>query len=108
MPDGYEEQSYVADIRIAASGKFLYVSNRGHNSIAIFSVADGGNLESLGHEPVRGEWPRNFTFSPDGNFLLVANQNSGNIVVFKTDKQTGLLSYTGHEMKLSKPVCLKF
>lgn len=108
LPDGFGEQSYVADIRIAASGKFLYVSNRGHNSIAIFSVADDGNLENRGHEPVRGEWPRNFTFSPDGNFLLVANQNSGNIVVFKADKETGLLSYTGHEMKLSKPVCLKF
>ena len=65
-------------------------------------------MELLGTEDVRGDWPRNFTISPDGAFLLVANQNSDNITVFKRDTETGLLEYTGNEFKMSHPVCLKF
>ncbi len=108
LPPNFEGKSFVADVHISADGRFLYVSNRGHNSIAIFAVADDGQLSSVGHEPVKGDWPRNFVISPDGNFLLVANQNSNNVVVFKLNKETGLLSHAGFEMKLSKPVCLKF
>ena len=108
LPDDFDGESFVADVHISADGRFLYVSNRGHNSLAIFAVADDGQLSSLGHEPVKGNWPRNFTISPDGNFLLVANQNSDNVVVFKLNKETGLLTAAGYEIKLSKPVCLKF
>lgn len=108
LPEDFEGESFVADVHISDDGKFLYVSNRGHNSIAIFSVSEDGQLTSVGHEPVKGNWPRNFTISPDGNFLLVANQNSDNIVVFRLNKETGLLSYSNFEIKLSKPVCLKF
>lgn len=109
LPDDFEEESYVADIHLAPNGKFLYVSNRGHNSLAIFSVsAEDGGVAAVGHEPVRGDWPRNFCFSADGKFLLVANQKSDNIVVFKVDKETGLLSFSGHEAEVSQPVCLRF
>lgn len=108
LPDGFEAHSQCADIHISSDGKFLYASNRGHNSIAIFSVSEDARLERIGVEPVRGDWPRNFTFSPDENFLLVANQNSDNITIFSVDKQTGLLTYTGNEVSMSKPVCLKF
>lgn len=108
LPDEFKEKSHCADIHISADGKFLYASNRGHNSIAIFSVGESGSLTMLRTEPVRGDWPRNFILSPDGKFLLIANQKSNNIVVFTLNKETGMLSFTGHELELSMPVCLKF
>jgi len=108
LPKDYTEKSYCADIHISNDGKFLYASNRGHNSIAIFSISEEGNLELLTTTSVEGDWPRNFTISPDENYLLVANQKSDNITVFKRNQETGLLSFTGNEVKLSKPVCLKF
>lgn len=108
LPEGYTEITYCADIHTSDDGNFLYVSNRGHNSIAIFSISEDGSLTKLATEPTGGEWPRNFTLSPDGNFLLVANQNTHNVVSFKVDKTTGLLTKTGFEVSVSKPVCLKF
>lgn len=108
LPDGFAEKNADADVHLSPDGRFLYASNRGHNSLAVFSVGDTGTLTALGHEPVRGNWPRNFTLSPDGRFVLVANQESGNIVVFSRNEETGLLSFTGHEFAVSKPVCLKF
>ncbi|MDX1766887.1 MAG: lactonase family protein [Arenibacter troitsensis] len=108
LPEDYQEPNACADIHISKDGKFLYASNRGHNSIAVYSVSEGGDLELLGIENVQGDWPRNFALSPDGNFLLVANQKSDNIIVFRVDKQTGLLKYTGNQLGLSQPVCLKF
>lgn len=108
LPDGYTDKNADADIHITGDGKFLYASNRGHNSIAMFAVSDDGMLTGLGHEPVQGNWPRNFALSPDDNYLLVANQESNNIVVFKRDVATGRLSATGNTFTLSKPVCLKF
>jgi 6-phosphogluconolactonase len=108
LPEDFEGKNSCADIHIGSDGKFLYASNRGHNSIAIFSVADNGKLKMLGTEHVKGDWPRNFTISPDGNYLLVANQRSNNIVVFGIDKNTGLLNETGYEAEISNPVCLKF
>ena len=108
LPENYQEPNACADIHISKDGKFLYASNRGHNSIAVYSVSEGGDLELLGIENVQGDWPRNFALSPDGNFLLVANQKSDNITVFRVDKRTGLLKYTGNQLSLSQPVCLKF
>jgi 6-phosphogluconolactonase len=108
LPEGYSETSYCADIHTSDDGKFLYVSNRGHNSIAIFSIAEDGSLTQLATESTGGEWPRNFTLSPNGDFLLVANQNTHNVVSLKVDKATGLLTKTGYEISISKPVCLKF
>lgn len=108
LPEDFKEHSQCADIQITSDGKFLYASNRGHNSIAIFSVDEKAQLTRTGTESVRGDWPRNFTLSPDERFLLVANQNSDNITVFSVDQETGLLTYTGNEISMSKPVCLKF
>ena len=108
LPEDFTGESYCADIHVSADGQFLYVSNRGHQSIAIFKINEDGTLEMLATDDVQGDWPRNFTLSPDGDFLLVANQNSDNITVFKRDKKTGLLEHTGNEIKLSHPVCLKF
>lgn len=108
LPADFEGNNACADIHISSNGKFLYASNRGHNSIAVFSVTEKGELELLTTESVQGDWPRNFTFSPDEKFLLVANQHSSNITVFAVNTETGLLSFTGHELSVSHPVCLKF
>lgn len=101
-------ESYCADIRLSPDGKFLYGSNRGENTIVVFSVDKAtGTLSLVGREDVRGDWPRNFNLDPNGNFLLVANQRSNNIVVFKRDTENGTLSFV-QEQALASPVCLEF
>ena len=108
LPDGFSGDNFCADIHMSADGKFLYASNRGHNSIAIYQVGKSdGSLKLVGHEATRGEWPRNFSLSPDGAFLLVANQNSNNIVSFKRDAKKGTLTLVD-EIEAPSPVCLLF
>jgi 6-phosphogluconolactonase len=108
IPDDYKKTNTCADIHISNDGRFLYVSNRGLNSIAIFAVnQENGKLKPIGQEPVKGENPRNFTLSPDENYLLVANQTTQNIVAFKRDKITGTLTYSD-QIKAFTPVCLLF
>ena len=107
LPENYTEENTCADIHISNDGRFLYASNRGHNSIAIFSIETDGKLLLLGHELTRGNGPRNFALSPDNNFLLVANQHSENIVAFKRDPETGRLEYIS-EVKAHAPVCILF
>ena len=108
LPAGYTGDNACADIHISKDGKFLYASNRGHNSIAIYRVnRSDGSLELLGHESTRGDWPRNFTLSPDNSFLLVANQRGNSIISFKRDKKTGTLEYVD-EIQAPSPVCLLF
>ena len=99
-----------ADIHVSPDGKFLYSSNRGNaNTIAIFSINSAdGTLTPVGQQPVLGIKPRNFNFSPGADFLLVANQESDNIVIFKRDKKTGLLSETGKQISVPNPVCVKW
>ncbi|HYX07205.1 MAG TPA: lactonase family protein [Bacteroidales bacterium] len=108
LPDDFTGTNTCADIHLSNDGKFLYGSNRGHNSIAVFSVNEAGELKKIQTVPVQGNWPRNFTLTPEGNYLLVANKKSGNIVVFRVDKKTGLLTPTGHHVAVASPVCLKF
>jgi len=87
---------------------FLYASNRGSNSIAIFSIdPKNGRIVQIGQESTRGDIPRNFTLSPDEDYLIVANQNSQNIVAFRRDRNTGKLQFT-NQIKALKPVCLLF
>lgn len=106
-PD-WEGGKSCADIHLSPDGKFLYGSNRGENTIVIFSVDEAtGRIRIIGRESVRGDWPRNFTLDPTGNFLLVANKKSNNITVFKRDVEKGTLEFL-NETKLSMPVCLLF
>ncbi|MEQ8416149.1 MAG: lactonase family protein [Imperialibacter sp.] len=108
LPAGYEETSSCADIHISDDGKFLYASNRGHNSIVIYQInSSNGSLALVGHEGVRGDWPRNFTLTPGGDYLLVANQKSNNIISFKRDKKSGKLEFVS-EIQAPSPVCLLF
>jgi 6-phosphogluconolactonase len=97
-----------ADIHISPDGKFLYASNRGReNNIAIFSIDKKGQLSLAGFQSTMGVQPRNFTIDPSGKYLLAANQRTGNIVIFKRDVNTGLLHYTGEQINIPEPVCLK-
>ncbi|MCX2678584.1 lactonase family protein [Galbibacter sp. EGI 63066] len=107
LPDNFTEENTGADIHISSDGKFLYASNRGHNSIAIFKVDENGSLSIVGYESGRGEGPRNFSLSPNGDFLLVANQYTENIISFKRDVESGLLTYVD-EIKVPTPVCILF
>ncbi len=109
VPSGWTGTNYPADIHVAASGRVLYVSNRGHNSIAVFSVAE--STGALGLEQVvstGGDWPRNFSLDPTGRWLLVANQRSGHVVVFARDPATGRLTPTGHRIQVPMPACVRF
>lgn len=109
LPLKFEGKSYCADIHMSEDGKFLYGSNRGHNSIAVFRVdKNDQNLKMEGTVPVEGNWPRNFGITPDGKYLLVANQKSHNITVFKINKETGMPSFTGLQLELPAPVCIEF
>lgn len=108
-PANYKGQPGSADIHVSPDGKFLYASNRGdENNIAIFSInASNGKLTSVGYQPVRGAQPRNFMIDPTGRFLLVANQKTSNIVVYRRDMATGLLQATLQQIEVPNPVCLQ-
>lgn len=109
-PRSYKGAKGSADIHVSPDGKFLYASNRGEsNTIAIFSIdGESGKIRLSGFQSTGGSTPRNFVIDPTGNFLLVANQQSNNIVVFKRNIKTGMLEKTGTEVQVNKPVCLKF
>lgn len=109
-PMSYQGAVGSADIHVSPDGRFLYVSNRGDaNSIAIFSIDQvTGMIRITGFQPTLGIHPRNFSFDPTGNFLLVANRDSDEIVIFKVDKATGLLEDSKKRVKVSKPVCIKW
>ena len=108
LPTGWSGTNYPADIHISPSGRALYVSNRGHDSIAVFSVAATGELTLHQHVSTEGDWPRNFSLDQSGRWLLVANQRSDSIIVFGRDEQTGKLTLTRERMTLPSPVCLRF
>jgi 6-phosphogluconolactonase len=109
LPKDFTGTNTSADIHVSPDGRFLYCSNRGHDSITILAIDPRrGVLTTVGHESTRGRTPRNFAIDPTGDFLLVANQKSDNIVVFRVDKKTGRLSSTGQVAQVPSPVCLKF
>jgi 6-phosphogluconolactonase len=98
----------TAEVQVHPSGRFVYGSNRGHNSIAVFKVGRGGRLEWVENEPTQGRTPRNFGIDPTGRWLLAANQDSDSVVVFRIDEKTGALEATGQQIEVGRPVCVKF
>ena len=109
VPAGFTGENNTAEIQASADGRFVYVANRGHNSIAVFQVdATSGTLTLINVTPSLGDWPRDFKLDPTGGFLLVEHQKSDNIVVFRIDRATGRLTPTGHELRVSKPVSIAF
>ena len=108
LPKDYTGRNWCADVHVTPSGRFLYGSNRVHDSIVIFEIdQDTGRLTFVGHEPTQGKTPRNFAIDPTGRFLLAANQDSDTIVVFRIDQDTGRLQATGHIVEVPAPVCLE-
>ena len=109
LPADFAGVSYCADVRAAPSGRFLYGSNRGHDSIAIFAIdGSAGALSIVGHQPTLGKFPRSFSIDPTGAWLVVGNQESDSIVVFRIDPATGRLSPTAQTAAVSMPACLEF
>jgi 6-phosphogluconolactonase len=107
-PADFTGQKAGAEIAVHRNGKFLYASNRNHNSIAIFTIDAKGALTAAGNVSVQGKTPRHFTIDPSGDFLVVENQDSNNIVIFKIDPNTGALTPTGDTLEISQPVSLVF
>jgi 6-phosphogluconolactonase len=109
LPEGTLPTGSTAEVQVHPSGKFLYGSNRGHDSIAIFAIDEKtGRLTVVGHQSTQGKTPRNFGIDPTGQYLLAANQQSDTIVVFRIDPQTGTLTPTGKVLDVPTPVCVKF
>ncbi len=108
IPDGYEERKSTAECLCHPSGKFLYVSNRGPDSIAVYSINQKtGLLTWVENKPTGGREPRNFFIEPGGKWLLAENQNSDSIHVFAIDQKTGALTPTGDSIKVGQPVCIR-
>ncbi len=108
-PQGYQGSIDAADIHISPDGKFLYGSLRGNiDEVVIYKIDKRGKLTYVGRQSTLGKNPRNFAIDPTGNFLLVGNGGSDEIVIFKRNQETGLLKTTGKTIKIGKPVCLKF
>lgn len=109
LPAGFDGQNTTAEVCVHPSGKFLYGSNRGHDSIAVFRIdQETGKLTVIGHSPSGGESPRNFAPDPSGRYLLAAHQNTDNVVAFRIDQESGLLEPTGSELAVGAPVCVVF
>jgi 6-phosphogluconolactonase len=109
LAPGFTGKVGAADIHVSPDGKFLYGSNRGEaNEIVIYAIDKNGTLTYAGRQSSLINTPRNFAIDPTGNFLLVGNQNGNNIVIFKRDHKTGLLTPSGKTIQVDKPVCLKF
>ncbi|MDA0658608.1 MAG: lactonase family protein [Planctomycetota bacterium] len=108
IPVPFQHGFSTAELLFHPSGKFLYGSNRGHDTIVIFAVdEDTGKLTVVGHESTRGKTPRNFGFDPTGTFLFAANQESDSVVQFRVDAATGKLSATGVVLVIHEPLCVK-
>jgi 6-phosphogluconolactonase len=108
LPESFSGINTTADIHVSPSGKFLYGSNRGHNSIVVFEIEEKtGKLKLIEHTSTEGRTPRNFAIAPTGTFLLAANQDSDTIVTFRLDPATGKLKPTGFVTEAPSPVCLK-
>jgi 6-phosphogluconolactonase len=109
LPAGFQGNNSTAEIFVHPNGRTVYVSNRGHDSIAVFAIEGGsGKLNPLGHTPTGGKTPRNFSIDPSGRWLIAANQSSDDLFVFRIDATTGRLSATGHSAKLPGPMSVNF
>ncbi len=108
LPQDFKGNNSTAEVQVHPSGKFVYGSNRGHDSIAIFAFdPETGKMTAAGHESTQGKTPRNFALDPTGTYLLAENQASDSIVVFRIDPKTGSLKATGHKVEIPSPVCIR-
>lgn len=108
LPEDFRGENTTAEIAVSQDGRYLYGSNRGHDSIVVYSInQDSGRLTYVEHVSTEGGHPRHFALTPDGSLLIAANRDSNNLAVFRVNKETGQLSFTGQTAEVSKPVCVK-
>jgi 6-phosphogluconolactonase len=108
LPAGFSGENYPAEVLVHPSGRFLYGSNRGHDSIAIYTIDAGtGKLTPAGHAPSGGKWPRNFNIDPSGAWMIIGNQNSDNVLVCRIDPERGTLTPSGKTLEAPAPICFK-
>jgi 6-phosphogluconolactonase len=107
LPKDFAGKSYCADLKITPDGRFLYGTNRGHDSIAAYRLGDDGRLTLLGIEPSLGKGPQNLAITPDGKLLLCANMPGNNVAVFRIDAKTGGLSAVGPPVSMPSPSCIR-
>ncbi len=108
MKGGIVENNYCADVHISKDGRYLYGSNRGENNIVTFKILPDGFIEPVGHSSCGGDWPRNFVIDPSGRYLIVGNQKSDQITVFRIGKTNGMAEKAVDSAKVKMPACLKF
>lgn len=109
LPDDFKENNQGSAIHISSDGKFVYAANRGHDSIAVFEVKpESFELLFVEHTLTEGNWPRDFVLDPSENYVIVSNQNSGNVVLYSRSKDTGRLTLLQSDIKVPDPVCIKF
>lgn len=109
LPTGFDGYNATADVHVHSSGQWLYASNRGQDSIAVFEIdGESGCPRLVDHQSTRGEWPRNFALDPAGNFLFAENKDTNDIVVFRIDEETGQLAYAGETRDVPQPMCMAF
>jgi len=109
LPEGYDGRNDPAEVVVHPNGRFLYGSNRGHDSLVIYAIdAETGRLTLVGFQPVLGQEPRGFSLDPTGRWLIACHQNSDSVQVFSVDGETGLLTAVGEAVAVPKPVCVKF
>ena len=109
LPAGFQGESTCADVQVAPSGRFVYASNRGHDSLVIYRCEQrSGRLAYVGHQSTQGRTPRQFEIDPTGRLLLVGNQDTNTIVPFRIDPRNGKLTPTGQVVQVPTPVCVKF
>ncbi|MEK3881284.1 lactonase family protein [Paenibacillus sp. PL2-23] len=107
LPMDYQGDNGCAEIAVSSDGRFLYGSNRGHDSIVVYSIdEESGKLNVIQHMSVGGGHPRHFALTPSGDYLIAANRDTNNLVTFRVDRLAGTLTPTGHELEASKPVCV--
>jgi 6-phosphogluconolactonase len=103
LPPGFAGSNFCSEILVSSDGRFVYAGNRLHDSIAIFSIGPNGDLAYLGEEWTRGNYPRSFSFDPTGQFLYCCNQRADHIAVFRVDRKSGSLGFTGHYIAVGNP-----
>jgi 6-phosphogluconolactonase len=109
LPEGFAGENMTAEIEVSACGRFLFCSNRGHNSIAMFRVrANGRQLKQLGHYSTHGDWPRTIRIDPTGSWLVAANERTSDAYVFRIDPDNGKLTSTGAPLTVINPTCVQF
>jgi 6-phosphogluconolactonase len=107
LPADFSGENSCAEITVSADGKFVYGSNRGHDSIVVFAVDEqSGLLTLVQHVSVQGGHPRHFALTPNGRYLIAANRDTNNIATFRIDQESGKLQFTGNNVTVSKPVCV--